>query len=46
MAMTTITAITDSTAAMGKLTVMTRAIAARVATQGGNTLQTSIFSTV
>ena len=39
-------AMTDSPAAIGTLTVATRKIAATVATQGGSTFQTNMFSTV
>ncbi len=41
-----IPATSVSSAAIGKLTVPIKVIAAMVAMQGGNTFQTSMFSTV
>ena len=46
MAATMMPAITISPAAIGRLTVPIRAIAAIVAMQGGSTFQTNMFSTV
>ena len=46
MATTTITATTTSTAAIGPLTVSTKAIAPTVPAQGGSTFHTNMFSTV
>ena len=46
MATTTMPAIAASIPAMGRLTLIMRMMAEMVATQGGRTLHTSMFSTV
>jgi hypothetical protein len=46
MVTTTMPAVAASTPAMGRLTLNIRVMAERVATQGGRTFETSMFSTV